>query len=432
MVFVFTGAAYQQVIMEACKEAGQMVVGNECREDLYILPFIKDNYQQFVSLECTVIDLNGIKDRESEIIKALDMLKMNNSGNRIILLAAHREPGDALLAKCVQMSVHDIIVTPDFLEIKKELIHCIREGKDYKDSVIFREALNTASTGREQKKVDHVHIGIAGTQPRIGVTHHAVAAANYLRKQGYMVSFMEENDSGAVSKIADGYQLPWHDGGYITKGGIDFYKKSGSAGAVVEEKAYNFVIHDFGLLGEETLPAYKKCARRIVMAGTKAWEEGHIQKLISMFEYAELKELYFYFNFCPPPLRNDVKNGLSELRENVYFTELAPDPFESREPMGLDTVLMEYLPREQEQRTEKKERKTVRMKGKKQRVWLFEQYKAEHPEAVPEQNRQGRNGTRMWNYAKPVMIAVLINILALLLASAMNPEVKMILIGMGI
>lgn len=67
------------------------------------------------------------------------------------------------------------------------------------------------------------------------------------------------------------------------------------------------------------------------------------------------------------------------------------------------------------------------MKKREAGTWLFEQYKKEHPEAVPEKCRQhGHAGTAAWERIKPVFAVLLVNAAALFLAAAMNPEVKLL------
>lgn len=357
MLYYIASAAYQQVIMESCREAEQIIVNGECKEDLYVLPLIRENYQMVSSLDCFLLDLAGIKDSDQDVVAALDQLKIANGNIKIVVLAAHRKAGDKLLAEITGYT-NNIVTTPDFLEMKKEIMHCILQGKEYKDVVIYKDvAADAADLKIEVKKVDHVTIGVAGSQHRIGCTHHSIIIANFLRKQGYMTALVEYSKAAAFGQIADSYQIALY-GDYFTKDGNDYYLRPSPA---VQERAYNFVIFDFGDihdLQEEEFEKYKACDRKIFISGIKAWEENQIQDFFGKFkDIEELGAIHYFFNFCSEGFRQMVKSGMAELRDTTYFLGYTDDPFNYRNMPCLDEILSDYFPKEITAPTKKRKNK---------------------------------------------------------------------------
>lgn len=345
MIYIFASVTYQQVIMESCRETEQLIEGNECKEELYILPMIKENYQVFSGLDAVIVDITGVKDSDKDIDEAMNMLRITNSNCRIIILAPNRQPGDALLAKCFQNAIYDIITTEDFAEIKEQLSYSLQHGRNYKESVIYKDEIDYASIKTAQKKVDHVRIGVLGTQRRIGTTHMAIMIANYLRKKGYLVCYLESNSTGVLDDIVKNYEMKWRQHLFFNLSGIDYYRLESESINKINSKAYNFVIIDYGCCdAPEDLKEFSACDRNVVVSGVKAWEQDHIQKLFDRSDYESLKKYYYYFNFCPKEQRFDVINGMGEL-EHVGFMEYSEDPFEGALALGSEEIFEEYFPK---------------------------------------------------------------------------------------
>lgn len=68
-----------------------------------------------------------------------------------------------------------------------------------------------------------------------------------------------------------------------------------------------------------------------------------------------------------------------------------------------------------------------RGKKKVHREWLFEQYKAEHPEQFPVRHR--RKGRKLLKVILAILLFLWLNLTALMLACMMNPYVEELLLG---
>ena len=346
MIFYFASSTYQQVISSAIKETDKILEGQECGSDIYFAKYVRENYQRLLSIETLVIDISALADTDEEILDGLDSLKIGNYDLQIIILAANRYVGDALLTKCFQMGIYDLIVTDDFLEISQELKECIRVGKKYGDALQFRDLKPENVIVKEEVKqtVNKVVIGMAGTVPRIGVTHHAIILANWLRKKGYMVALIEKHPSSAFEQLREFYDERMFEDFY-TMGGVDFYpyQKSKDTFANVLGKSYNFIIADFGLYEKAELYLYNKSDVRIILSGSKPWELEGTQKVFDLAPEEIVKEYNFYFNFTASEYENDLKEGMGDL-EKIGFLKYTENPVRSFDFPGAEKMLADYMP----------------------------------------------------------------------------------------
>lgn len=345
MLYYIASQAYQQIIAQACLETEQIVTGSECGEDVYLLPIVKDNYQLFAGTEIIIIDLFGIKDSDDEIIAALDQLRLINSNAKIIIVAAGYKTGDALLSKCFQMSIYDIIINSDYVELKDEIAYSIKTGKQYRDSIMFKDVIDFDKIKLQPKIIDHVSIGIIGTQSRIGVTHHAITLATALRHAGYMVCVNNMTGSDAYEHIANSFGIqPAVQGMSWRQNGIDFYHH---ADEILEKKAYNFVIIDYGY-SLMNFDRYLDCNHMICIAGVKPWEDFYIQEIFKQCaesgQINKLNEIMFCFNFCPSNQEKDVYAGMDELSDHTYFLNYQEDPWVKGNIPYLNVLLEKYNP----------------------------------------------------------------------------------------
>lgn len=347
MIFYFASATYQQVISSAIRETDQILDGQECGNDIYFLKYVKGNYTKFSSLETLIVDLNAIADTDEEIVEALDALKILNYDMRIIVLAANRYVGDPLLTKCFQMGIYDLIVSDDFLEISLELKESIRVGKKYADSLRFRDSNSEKVIVKEEIKqtVNKIMIGIAGTDRRIGVTHHSIVLANFLRKKGYMVAIVEAHMATDFMEIKEFYEEKIFEDSYFSMNEIDYYpyKEGGNTLANALGKSYNFILADFGIYKDSDLVLFNKSDVRIILTGSKAWELEETQEIFSTATEETLKGYNFYFNFTAHELEADLKEGMGSLN-SIYFLGYTENPFKTYEFPGANEILKDYMP----------------------------------------------------------------------------------------
>lgn len=356
MIFYIASPTYESTIHRTVIESGEVLVGSEQKEELFLFKYFKENISHFDGIDTIIVDLSVCADVDEEILQAFEMLRMMYCNIRIIVLAANRYAGDELLTKCFQMGIYDLIATDDFLTIKEELMHSIITGKQYKDALQFKESnpLEKVIVKQEIKqKVNKVMIGISGTTKRIGVTHNSIVLANYLRKRGYMVAIAELNASGAFKRIQESFEEKILDNAYFSLDGVDYYFEADTdkLGSILG-KSYNFIICDFGSFEECDRVTFNKSDVRIIVAGAKPWEVNQINKVFGLSSKETLEGYHFCFNFVSESLQKDVKEGMESCGTSHFLTYHS-DPFHAHDFADAELILEQYMPVKVEEKKKK-------------------------------------------------------------------------------
>lgn len=356
MIFYFSSQTYQQVISTAVKESDIVLVGQECKNDLFFLKYVKEKQNVFTTLDYMILDISACEDTDEELLEALDILKIVNDSMKIVILAANRYPGDTFLTKCFQMGIYDLISTDDFLVIKQELVYSLTIGHKYGDSLQYKDAHPEEKIViKEEIKqtVNKVMIAVAGASRRIGVTHNCIILANFLRKKGYMVAIVElsrsepgsPNGASHFKNIQNFYDEKILDGQYFSMKGIDYYPEADlNKLSSVLGKTYNFIIVDFGLYAECDLVTYNKAEVRMLVCGSKPWEIGDVNSIFANADEDTLKGYYFCFSFTSKGYEKEIQEGMASIdNNNIYFMPFSDNPFKTYDFHGAETMLQDYL-----------------------------------------------------------------------------------------
>ena len=347
MIYYIASHTYQSVIQNSIIECNEIIAGCETSGELHFNKFVKSNLSTFNNLDCIIIDISHFLDTDIEIITALESLRIMAENMKIIIVAANRYEGDELLTQFFQMAIYDIIEQDDFLEIKNELIHSIREGNKYKDAIRFKEAkaVEKVIVKTEIKQtVNKIMFGIAGSQSRIGTTHAAITLANYLRKRGYMVALVELNNSGAFESILKIYEERKFDDSYFTMNGVDYYiaADSNMLGNVLG-KTYNFILVDHGNYETCDVVTFNKSDEHLILAGAKPWEMENLETIFDKTSVETLTKYHFYFNHTAECFQHDIKASMTNI-SSIHFLKYAADPFTSFDFPDVNETFQKYMP----------------------------------------------------------------------------------------
>lgn len=369
MIYIASNAC-NELINSACKENEEIIERAENSNEFELKKFIDKNVTQLSYIDKFVLDLEACCDLDDEIEQALQDVKILHENIRFIIIAGNRQPGDELLTKIFNMGIHDIICTPDYVEVKQELKLCLNQGKSFKEALIFKTAKKEKIVVKNEIKqvVNKVMIGIAGSQERIGVTNSSIVLANYLRKKGFTVALAEysaksmrllskqneilnTNEEKEVEemyktdfeKIRILYNEELFESTYFSMNGIDYYPKcDDNLLSQVIGKSYNFIIIDFGSFEECDRITYSKCAERIMISGASAWELAEVNSIFPLASES-IKLINFCFNFVHENLHEDVREGM-EGAGPVYFLKTMTDPFNGWDFSGADEIFEKYMP----------------------------------------------------------------------------------------
>lgn len=353
MVYYITSPTYQAVITSVLHETEQIIAGGDSISEIYVSKYIKEQINNLSGVDMMIIDLSCVLDLDTEIISSLETVKVMYGQMRIIILATQLRTGSELLIKCVQMGIYDIITATDFVEIKDELTGCITEGKQYRDALRYLKPQDDKTEGKQvrikqKQNANRVMIGFAGSLARVGTTHNAIVTANTLRRSGYMVALLEMSSAPVFADIKESYDEESEDALHFSVNGIDYYPSVQAAEVnSIMAKAYNFLVIDFGSFDDMDDITFNKCEVPVIVAGSKPWELDALNAVFSRVVHENLTRYNFLFNFTDEKYRDDIKNGMAELK-NVFFAPVTMDPFTAVENGLCEQLCGDYFDRSEQ------------------------------------------------------------------------------------
>lgn len=353
MILYLTGSTFEQVMKEVIEREGHIIFPPppDFVGEIDFLKTVRQDIAKYEGLDMLVLDDSICKNTEDEIIEALEMLRTLYNDMRIIVFAPYREEGDDFLTRCFGMGIMNIINTNDFLQLRQELTHCIREGKSYREASKYKESKKEKVIIKHEIKrtVNKRMIGIVGVESNIGVTHNAIILANFFRKRGFMVALVEMNDGDAFDCICNDFEEKKFKEGFFTLNGVDYYS-SQTADSLPEvmEHSYNVVILDFGSYEKCDRTLFGRCEDRIIIAGSKPWELTATDRIFQTSSKDALLKYIFCFNFTQKEDQDAIVAGMDEIK-NVHFLKYTEDPFSETEFVDGEEIFEECLPEKVEE-----------------------------------------------------------------------------------
>lgn len=349
MVAYISSVKYNSIISSVVKEKDEIIAHNLINDHVNLYKYIQANVTLFSGYDYFIVDISAVDDVDDDIIKALEMYRTFNELTRIIIVSPNRRAGSELLAKIFSLGINNIAASFDQLELREELLKCMSDsGKSFKEAIIFKDVSNALNSElKEVKKlVEKVTIGVASCQSRMGCTHNAIIMALSLRKKGYIVAIVEMCKYTTFNKIRNNFNKQLQNN-YFSIDGLDFYPDADKHTLVdIKQKAYNFIIIDFGNYTDFENEEYYKCHEKIMIVGSKPWEIEHLSEFLSIYDDETLASIHYIFNFTPDINHKEIKRNLklqSGDKLRAYFQDYTPDLFNTFSFKDLDKILNDYL-----------------------------------------------------------------------------------------
>jgi hypothetical protein len=166
-----------------------------------------------------------------------------------------------------------------------------------------------------------IKIGIAGAQPRIGVTHFAFRLCSYFKFLRFKHLYQEMNGSGCVRSIKNRYEDAVTSQGIFEMDGIAML--AFRQGIREEPEGYQVIIRDFGCLTKDNLGDFLKAEVKLLILGAKDWELENSENILNMV--AEYKDISYLFNFMNGRQFQQAMKSMNH--KNSYRIPYEPDPF---------------------------------------------------------------------------------------------------------
>ena len=228
-----------------------------------------------------------------------------------------------LLVKIFSDGIYNIVTTTDIKKQEKDLLFCIKVGKQYMDSVGLTMALSTNSydeivVKKEYKKVkQQVTIGIAGTQSHIGTTTHALAITKFFNDLNMYACYIQANKSNDIESLATVSGSEFKEDLFSYEG-IDIYCNDKRVKDI--KYGYDFYIYDTGVLSElEDINKFLSMDIKIIVSGSKSWEKNNLMKVIEILEKSD--GVNYLFNFTGGTQTNKIRAEIEKLGVKTFFSE---------------------------------------------------------------------------------------------------------------
>jgi serine/threonine-protein kinase len=210
-------------------------------------------------------------------------------------------------------------------ELKNIINHCLRFNPALRYMTVAQLKKHllvlTPGKGVSQETSRKQMIGIAGTQPRIGVTHLAFRLCHYMKSQRMDCLYKEENRSQCIRRMQGNLKLSKEGKGTFLLEGIPTFPEGLHNEQEMPEACVTIV--DFGTLSKDNLGDFLKADIRLLVMGAKEWELDYSEEVLEMV--AEYKDIIYLFNFLDGRQFQLVCKNMEQ--RCCYRIPYEPDPF---------------------------------------------------------------------------------------------------------
>lgn len=338
MVYYITAPEHLLFVKELCESNDMGFEYSTSIRDIKL--FVNTEVKKLSHIKYFVFDIDCLQNTDKEIYDSICGMPYMAASARVIVIALGRSTSDSLIGALLNRNVCNIVLSKDYQMAKREIEECFSEKGRTKETVApesiepFAEksinpvtAMPIQRTKAEIPAVSYsmITIGMCGIEPHIGTTHHALALTAYLAKQRKKVCYLESNIHGDIQKLLDIYegsaQRIRSDGGIDWNGVIIYHDYSFLD---VLSMGYQYYIYDYGACRDITAQEFLSNDIKIFVSGAKPWEFYNYSK--TMGTLVNVPDIDTIMNFSVPHQRSML--FVDELKEQTYFAEYAPDPFD--------------------------------------------------------------------------------------------------------
>lgn len=262
MILYLTSKRYMN-ILDFLDETEDVIIKKYVGE-YNLKDFLGKSIQRLGHIETIVIDRSCILDTNEEIIEVLKTY-MAISKMRIVFYFDSLDK--EVISNLIGLGIYNIITESEVEKLKEEIEMSLLEGMKER---YVKSKIGLLCDNEEKIPFDfkgkQITIGVVGSQHRVGTTTVAMQFATYLRSIGANVSYVEANNSGHLSLIAEHYNMERNGFGYQYKG-ISFDNINSTNNTV-----FDFMVYDLGVLSSITIKGLLNSRLRILCSGKQPHE----------------------------------------------------------------------------------------------------------------------------------------------------------------
>ncbi|MGF7145824.1 serine/threonine-protein kinase [Anaerotaenia torta] len=177
------------------------------------------------------------------------------------------------------------------------------------------------------RKPDHgITVAIAGSQPRIGVTHLAFRLCLYMKSRGICCLYRESNESGCLQSLKDDAAMQKEREEVLRFKGISVLdRKPETMGGTPAGDSIDtgVLVVDYGRLSRDNREKFLEADIKLLVLGAKEWELAYSEEVLDGI--AEYKEIFYLFNFLSGKQFQWAAANMG--RQRCCRIPYEPDPF---------------------------------------------------------------------------------------------------------
>lgn len=290
----------RRIIYETVNYSQKIEIDEMIGNNLDLNSIIKKNSQKLEYMKYILIDIEAITNNSlNEIIKSVKSIRLITNSKIILIM---EDKSSEFIDVLIQNEIHNLIIIKDgdkkdeiAWEIKKSLSKegitkykeryekALLKNKDIYEKVKIKEKPPEHFTKKEVDKYEklklidptkkNITINFVGAFSRAGTTSLALNLSCFLSERGLKACYTQIKKSFDLDNIAKWEKMTLNNGKYSNEK-LDFYINS------TNDENYEFIVNDFGALGEDI--------------NWKKFYKGDILVLVTTATPSDVKK-YIYF-----------------------------------------------------------------------------------------------------------------------------------------
>jgi len=282
--------------------------------------FVLGDLRSLNHFQYMVIDLNAIKDSNSDIMEAVNAYKKMFT-SRLIFYIEDMKAHHDLVHKLIENGILNIVTATDIEAIKAELLKSISDLGMNKRDIMLKLSPNDFSfkTSAEIYKFSkkEIKIAVTGVQHRVGTTTMAINLANYLSSIGAKVCYVEANEHDHLRKLPAFYQGMTSKDDVILYNGVKYLSLQSEC-----HDEFDFIIYDMGVVDNRIISAIRKnCDAGILCATGKPYEVNDIEKHKNLLDATPLNIVFSF-------VAESDQHKYLKLHKDIHFSNYTPNYFD--------------------------------------------------------------------------------------------------------
>jgi hypothetical protein len=267
-----------------------------------------------------VIDLNAIKDSNSDIMEAVNAYKKMFT-SRLIFYIKDMKAHHDLVHELIKNGIFNIVTATDIEDIKAELLKSISDLGISKREVMLKlnpneASFNVAIHAYEFSKKE-IKIAVTGVQHRVGTTTMAINLANYLSGIGAKICYVEANEHDHLGKLPAFYKGMTSKDDVILYNGVKYLSLHSEC-----HDEFDFIIYDMGVINSKIIGAIRNsCDAAVLCATGKPYEMSDIEKYKNLLDSTLLNTIFSFVS------ESDQHKYL-RLHKGIHFSNYTPNYFD--------------------------------------------------------------------------------------------------------